>query len=425
MSFGARLKKLRVAKGLTQRELASPRYSPAFVSSIESGRRRPSQAALEHFALVLQVDEEELSSGRPADLAPRLEAELQAARVAQSAGRLEEARSDYTRIHKQSQRFELFRIAAAAQGGLGRCAEQEGQLDDAITMWESAERLLAEQPPLARVDAVLGKTRCLSARGDKRFAIHLLESLRDELERSETASPEALMKISVGLVNPYLELGLHKQAQAAADEAMALAPQVSEPLTLGLMNLQVARVLLDQGAVDDAHAALRRSGDLFSYVDLQTEMGAAHLARGYVFLRQGERDEARAELELALAIFERARRRIDKARAANELARLEREEGRLSTARQLLSRAISLLGDSDVAELALSYRELALCDRRDDPTKAEKNFRRALELYELADERIELALTYGAFGDFHSARGNVEQASENYRLGISSLAQFG
>ena len=59
--IGTRLRRLRTARGLTQKELAAPRYTHAYVSSIESGRRRPSLEALEHFASKLGVPVEELA----------------------------------------------------------------------------------------------------------------------------------------------------------------------------------------------------------------------------------------------------------------------------------------------------------------------------------------------------------------------------
>ena len=48
--IGTRLRQIRVARGMTQVELASPRYTHAYVSAIEAGRRQPSTKAIEHFA---------------------------------------------------------------------------------------------------------------------------------------------------------------------------------------------------------------------------------------------------------------------------------------------------------------------------------------------------------------------------------------
>ena len=54
-SIGERLKRLRLAAGLSQRELASPGVSYAYISRIEAGTRQPSVKALRKLAERLGV----------------------------------------------------------------------------------------------------------------------------------------------------------------------------------------------------------------------------------------------------------------------------------------------------------------------------------------------------------------------------------
>src|SRR6187455_3230798 len=77
VDIGTRLRKLRTERGLTQRELGAPRYTHAYVSTIEAGRRHPSRTALEHFAERLGVGVDELETGRSPDLETRLRLDLQ------------------------------------------------------------------------------------------------------------------------------------------------------------------------------------------------------------------------------------------------------------------------------------------------------------------------------------------------------------
>lgn len=58
--LGRRLRELRLAAGLTQAQLAGDRFSHAYVSVIESGRRVPSRSTVEYFAQRLGVGVEEL-----------------------------------------------------------------------------------------------------------------------------------------------------------------------------------------------------------------------------------------------------------------------------------------------------------------------------------------------------------------------------
>src|ERR671931_135814 len=62
-SIGERLRRLRLERGLSQRELASPGVSYAYISRIEAGARRPSVKALRLLAQKLGVSADYLETG--------------------------------------------------------------------------------------------------------------------------------------------------------------------------------------------------------------------------------------------------------------------------------------------------------------------------------------------------------------------------
>src|SRR6267142_4348167 len=61
---GVRLKRLRVERGFSQRDLSSPGVSYAYISRIEAGARTPSVKALRKLAQKLGVSVEYLETGR-------------------------------------------------------------------------------------------------------------------------------------------------------------------------------------------------------------------------------------------------------------------------------------------------------------------------------------------------------------------------
>lgn len=75
---GRRLRELRLAAGMSQAELAGRRYTHAYVSVLESGRRVPSPTAAEYFAQRLGVPVEQLWSDAGAKRAEQLVDELRA-----------------------------------------------------------------------------------------------------------------------------------------------------------------------------------------------------------------------------------------------------------------------------------------------------------------------------------------------------------
>ena len=419
--IGKRLRRLRLERGLTQRELAEPSYTHAYVSSIEAGRRRPSREATEHFAKKLGVGVEELITGRPKELGTRLELRLAEARIALSAGRSEEAVASFRSLAKEARRYRLPRLEARAEEGLGLWLERQGKPEEALERYQRAEEILRGEPAAARVDAVAGKARAFHSLGDLRYQIHLLESLLGEISREGFSDPDALAHLHAGLVFAYMEAGLHHQAAASATELGALAPRLSDPARIATMHMNVARLYLAQGDAEQAQRSLARAEDAYRRLHLKTEIGYAHLARGYVMSREGDLPRARAELESALAIFTETSDAKDLTRTLNELARVERLQGHVGRARELLERSIALQSAADTPILAWAHRELGLVLIEAEPFSAEKHFRTAIELYELADQRVDIAVTYRALGDLLSARGEGEAGCEAYRTGILAV----
>src|SRR5436190_21417262 len=90
-SIGARLKRLRLERGQSQRDLSSPGVSYAYISRIEAGARTPSVKALRMLAKKLNVSVEYLETGL--DLRESEERELQIA-DAELAIRLDDDMSD-------------------------------------------------------------------------------------------------------------------------------------------------------------------------------------------------------------------------------------------------------------------------------------------------------------------------------------------
>src|SRR5436190_1490668 len=90
-TIGRRVQQLRAERGLTQRQLAEPAYTPAYISTLEAGRVRASDEALRHIAERLGVAYEELATGRPAHLATGLRLRLTGAQRTLVMGEAEAA----------------------------------------------------------------------------------------------------------------------------------------------------------------------------------------------------------------------------------------------------------------------------------------------------------------------------------------------
>src|SRR5207253_7573439 len=63
-TIGSRLKRLRLERGMSQRDLSSPGVSYAYISRIEAGARTPSVKAMRMLAAKLGVTVEQLETGQ-------------------------------------------------------------------------------------------------------------------------------------------------------------------------------------------------------------------------------------------------------------------------------------------------------------------------------------------------------------------------
>ena len=62
-TLGGRVRQLRIARGLTQTDLAGERFSKEYVSQIERGKTRPTAETIEWLAARLGVDSSFLETG--------------------------------------------------------------------------------------------------------------------------------------------------------------------------------------------------------------------------------------------------------------------------------------------------------------------------------------------------------------------------
>lgn len=422
--LGGRLRRLRREKGLTQQEVAAPKYTPAYISTIETGRRVPSKAALAHFADRLGVTLDELESGVPSSFDAEKTMLLQAGWQALYLGDYEDAQRSFASVEREARNLDRPELRARALVGLALCAERQGQTEDALGLYEQALDLFGSHAPRpAAVEAVAGVARCHQMAGDARLASHVLESFLLDLEGEHLGDPAAVMRAYASLVWPYMELGLYDKANDAALKALKLQARVDAPEDVAGMHLNVARALLNMDRPDDALASLNKAEEIYKNLNWRTEIGRAHTNRAIVYMGKGDIAAARNELQTALGIFKEVGAVRSEALALNELARMERLSDNDSVAAEHAHKAVELLSEMQaVPELALAHRELALSLSGEAPEDAEKHFRIAIELYEQCAEGLHAADAHRLLGDLLVKQKSAAPWGE-YRKGLVLVAE--
>ena len=417
---GRRVQRLRIEQGLTQRQLAEPAYTPAYVSTLEAGRVRASDEALRHIADQLGVAYEELVTGRPAHLATGLRLRLTDAQRTLATGETEAAAKQYGELREEAARLGLVAEEATALLGLGECGVETGDLAAAQEYFELAERCLADEPLTGRVPALRGRAVAHYLAGELRYSVYLLESTIDELNRSGLHDPDALLPLYASSIAPYMDMGAHARAAQAAELALALAPQVRDPALVARMHRQVARTMLAEGRYAEADASLAKAAELYRQLQIRTELANCHWMRGYLHAQQNELALAEAELRQAQAMLSAKRAALYSSQVTVELADVLHRRGKSDEAAALLHDVLGdLSSERGAVHSAAAHRLLGIIaeDAR-DTDKAEEHYVRALSVLERAGAAGDLADLCRLLGDLLRRTGRVEAALDAYRTGL-------
>ncbi|WP_343040755.1 helix-turn-helix transcriptional regulator [Streptomyces typhae] len=431
--IGRRVLRLRTERGLTQRQVAEPAYTAAYVSTLESGKVRPSEAALRHLAGRLGVDYGELLTGRPARLATDLRLRLTDARRALATGAPEDAAALFRTLHEEAVAHGLTEEQATALQGLGDCLLESGELTDARDCFAAVEGLLADQPLPRRVPAIRGRATAHLLTGELRYSCYLLESTLDELNAAGLHDPDALLLLYTASIAPYMDMGAHARAAHAAELALALAPSVSDPALVAHMHRGVARTLIAEGRTAEADTSLAKAQELYRHLHIRTELAHCHWMRGYVSAQDGDLERAESELRTARDMLASKRAALFTGQVEVELADVLRRRGKAEEAEALLrplltsGEATGALGaERGAVHAGGAHRLLGLiAEERGDTEGAEEHYCAALSLLERSSAAGDVADLCRLLGDLLRRTGRVEAAMDAYRTGLGHRAAPG
>jgi tetratricopeptide (TPR) repeat protein len=342
--LGVRLKAAREKAGLSQRQLAFPGCTAAYISRLEAGARVPSLQMVNQLASRLDVSGQWLATG--VEPAIQDSSELFDAEVALRLGDVEDAEKIY-RAHLQP--GDPARPAALA--GLGQIAFRAWEIEEAIDWLEQALEARGGSA-LADPAAIDTLARALSVRGSIESAIALADAAVKEAKAAGATLEE--LKFSVLHANALIDVGAYGRAEAAIAGVIELAEPFNDPLT-------TARVFWSQSR-------------LHSMRD-ERELAARYARRALAILDRTENDQyvamayhmtAYAEIETgnyaeALVLLERARElygEIDDRRQSRfsiEEARAHLGLGNTAEAARAAGRVLATIDAMDPADRGRAY----------------------------------------------------------------------
>ena len=293
-TIGQRLKRLRLERGLSQRELAAPGVSYAYISRIEAGTRQPSVKALRKLAAKLGVSADFLETG--SELDPAAGRELRLADL-ELAIRLGDADGSESALHQilaealaAADRHSAFRARVAL------AAVREGR-DDHAGCIDLLEAAVEDEPfqPAERVDVYGTLARVYASAGRPTDAVRLLERCVEETQGVAGAETRYAVLLSYALT----DVGEIARAEEVARAAMERMRDTEDPYMRVRLYWSLARLAAQEGRGATALANVRKAIALLETTDDALNLARAHILASSIFLEGRDPKHASEHLDHA------------------------------------------------------------------------------------------------------------------------------
>lgn len=399
---GRRLKEARLAAGLSQRQLAFPGCSAAYISRLEAGQRVSSLQLLRKIAAKLGVDEEFLATGIAREH-PR-PAELVEADVALRLDDLDTARDLYERALKTSADP---RARAEALGGLGRLALRQGDPGQAV---DSIEEALRVAPTIASASPGLIRTlgKAYAEKGELESAIGVFE--RGAAAAADGGDALEQTRCEIGLANAHIDSGNFGPAEELLGRALARTPHTVDPAQRARIYWSQSRLHTLKGNQDAAARYARKTLELLELGEDVYDTACAHQLLAFIANERGRAEEALDEVNRGLALLGEDARPVETAQFRIEEARALVLLGRTEEAAVAAMTIHGLLADAEPDDAGRAYIVLG------DVYRQLGDSARAREIWELAAELLErepnpyIGDVYERLGALLEEEGRTEEA---------------
>lgn len=425
---GARLKRLRLQRGYSQRDLSSPGVSYAYISRIEAGARTPSVKALRKLAQKLGVSVEYLETGRDIrdvdDRELRLaDAELDLRLGNDAAGAVQKLSA----VLKEAEAAGDGDSALRARITLGLAAAQSGNHLEAVERLEAAVADERVPDPHLRPDLYTTLGQSYAALGAPERAVRLFERCFEDVSKAVPDDAAAHIRYATFLSYALTDSGDYERAATVVRDALSRADDQTDPYTRVRLYWSLARLHAMEGRSAEALDYIRSAIALLKATDDNLTLARAYLLAAGVELRNRSVDDARSNLVLAERLLGTTPERMDLGMLRIGQSRLAELEGDGDKAVEHARDSLALLGDfhgdTQGAAVHALAKGLAL---KGDTTGADDSFRRAVDLLTVHGRRVDAGEAALEWANLLKEQGRDEEAEpilrRAYDLGVDAEA---
>jgi transcriptional regulator with XRE-family HTH domain len=409
-TIGSRLKRLRLERGFSQRELAAPGVSYAYISRIEAGTRQPSVKALRRLAAKLGVTAEYLETG--AELTPRDDRELRLTHF-ELAVRLGEATepAPLEALLAEAVAVGDANAALRARIALAQLARERGELGRMVTL---LEEVVEGGPfdPVDRIDLYAGLGYAYAGSGRPELAVALYERcLRAVRELGGAQTLEVRYATLLGYA--LGDAGDLTRAGEVVRGALEQADDAADPIAHVRLYWSLARLAQAEHRSDVALQNARRAIALLDATEDTLNLARLHLLAASIMITQEEAEGAAGQLDAGERLLGSTPSFTDTAILGVKRAQVAglRGDGEAAVrlARDALTRLAGELPAERGAALSALADGLALQGRHDE---ADAAYSQAVELFEQLREWREATRAARAWARMLRAAGRERAAMD-------------
>jgi len=280
--LGQRLRAARIAKGMTQTDLAGSDVSVGYVSRIEAGQRRPNLQVLSDLCSRLGTPVEQLLMGVAPQELEQIKLNLDFAELALESGQATTAELQAREAVELAETASLKELAYRGRFLIARALEAQGMINDAIIELETL--LSPRVGNVLQIKVGIALSRCYRESGDFSKAVEVGEMILEQLADTPLDSSDEAVQMAVTLAAAYFERGDTSQAVRVCRKAITKAEILDSPVARASAYWNASMFEAQQGAVHDAVplaqralALLSEGQDARNLAGLRTQLGIMQL----------------------------------------------------------------------------------------------------------------------------------------------------
>jgi tetratricopeptide (TPR) repeat protein len=428
-TLGDRVRQLRIARGLTQTDLAGDRFSKEYVSQIERGKTRPTAETIGWLASRLGVDATFLEIGVSSSERERVESVIARAEASVEQGEYAEAVEALDKLAPAlatvaAPELELRALLATAWARL-----YLGEVRRAIEDLDRG-RAISEAPSFSDVD----RAEVLFRLGTCRYklnsittALALYTQALELVERSGLPADRLRSHIHSWRSRCYRRLRDWEAAREDIERALELAEGLNDRRSMANAYFQASLVAERTGHWVLARSHAEKARSIYEELRDQSNVGKLLNEIGALNFQLGRPEDAVTYLKESFKVLLDVGDDIHAARVISSLAQVHLRTGKPELAEEQARQALEMLDDREDhldeignAQLVLG-RALLEQDRLEEAEDALAASEASFDQLSSISHRAEAWI---AQGDLVARRGDDRQAAKHYRRAAAALQDF-